>query len=486
MRLFSRLLLSHLAPLLLVVLALGLTLSYLFRMTAALDELERAELDSLRREGELHRSAWSLDISMRHATDDCRAGRAPPEARKRIAADVAELRKMLSTTDPTSPQMRSVIEAYLDAGHELLDGTLCARLLGPRMDHRRDLLDERLTNLWMARLDQLHLQVEGKKTEARQAGGTALMGGVLVGVIASVVAIVAAGRLAGIISRPLDDLARTAQRVGRGDFGTPVAVRGPPEFVELAAELERMREQLRQLETLKQSFLASISHELRTPLSKLREGLALLQDGVVGEISDAQREVLDIAREACEREIRLVSTLLDLSRLRAGSPVRTRDATSIDEVVARAVQDESPDAAAREVEIAFEPRGSVPPLQLDPVLMERAVANLIRNAVAVSKPGQRVDVTREVTDLKPDAVGSWIKVAVRDRGPGVPAEIRDSMFQTFVTQPVPNSGKGIGFGLGLALSCEVAQAHGGDVSLDETVPEGARFDLWLPAPPPSS
>jgi len=480
MRLLTRLLLSHLAPLLLVVLTLGLTLSYLFRMTAALDDLERAELDSLRREGELHQSAWTLDVSMRHATDDCSAGRAPPEARERIAANVAQLRKMFSATNPTSVEMHSVIQSYIDVGHEVLGGDLCAELLAPKMDHRRDVLDERLTNLWMARLDQLHLQVEEKKTEARQVGGTALMAGVIMGLVASLLAIIGATRLTGIISRPLGDLARTAQRVGRGDFGTPVSVVGPHEFVELAAELERMREQLQQLETLKQGFLASVSHELRTPLAKLRESISLLRDGVVGDVSESQREVLEIAREACEREIRLVSTLLDLSRLRAGSPVRTRDATSIDDVVARAVRDESVDATARDVEVNFTPEGAMPQLQLDPVLMERAVANLVRNAVAVSSAGQRVDVVRELVEKS--GSDRWIKISVSDQGPGVPPEIRDSMFQTFVTQPVPNSGKGIGFGLGLALSREVAHAHGGDVTLDDDTPVGATFELWLPAP----
>jgi two-component system, NtrC family, sensor histidine kinase GlrK len=480
MRLLTRLLLSHLAPLLVVTCALGLTLAYLLRITTALDDLERAELDSLRREGDLHRAAWTLDVSLRHGKDDCRDGRVRSEVRGRIAANVQAVSEVLSQTDPISPQMHDVIEGYLRVGHEILDMDICEGLLSDPLDSRRDVLDERLTNLWMARLDELHNQVTQKKTEARQAGGTALVGGMAVWVASSFLAMFVAGRLTRVVNRPLRALARSAQRVGRGDFGTPVRVDGPPEFVELAAELERMRQQLQELEALKQGFLASISHELRTPLSKVREALALLQDGVVGPMDARQQEVLNIARHACEREIRLVTTLLDLSRLRAGSPMRPRDGSSIDDVVARAVEDEQTDADARGVDVTFEVEGEAPPLRMDPILVERAVANLVRNAVAVSAPGQSVRVRRSVVEGGRPGAERWIRISVRDDGPGVPAEIRDSMFETFVTRPVPNSAKGLGFGLGLALSREVARAHDGEIALDTSEGAGATFHLWLP------
>ncbi|MCA9695394.1 MAG: HAMP domain-containing histidine kinase [Myxococcales bacterium] len=481
MRLLNRLLISHLVPVLVVTCALGLTLTALVRISSDLDDLERSELVALRRESELHRAAWTLDVSMRHGEDDCREGRPPPAVAERIAANRSSVASTLAATDPISPPMHRVIEGYLDVADELLAKGACVGLLTQQIDSRREELDEELTNLWIDRLDELHEQITARRSEARRTAGTAVVGGAFVAVAATLFALFVAAWLARVLTRPLRILARSAQRVGRGDFATPVQAGGPVEVVELVAELERMRLQLEELEMLKQGFLASISHELRTPLSKIREALALLQDGVVGPLSEVQREVLAIARSACEREIRLVITLLDLSRLRAGSPMRPRDGASIDDVLLRAVDDERVEAEPRGVDVKVTLEGDAPRCRMDPILVERAIANLVRNAVAVSPVGQPVSIVREVVAR---AAGDlWIRIAVSDRGPGVPREIRESMFETFVTRPVPNSSKGIGFGLGLALSREVARVHRGELSLHASSSAGATFHLWLPLDP---
>lgn len=480
MRLLARLRLSHLAPLVVMTCALVMTLVALLRIIAALDDLERAELVALRREGDLHRAAWTLDVSMRHGEDDCREGRSAVVVRERIRSNAEIVATMLADTDPISPRMHEVIEGYSRVAEEILAAEDCVGLLSDRLDSRRAQLDEQLTNLWIARLDELHEQVTEKKTEASKSGGTALAVGAVVAATATLLALFVAGRLTRIVNRPLLALAKSAKRVGHGDFGTPVQVTGPPEFVELAAELERMRLQLEQLEALKQGFIASVSHELRTPLAKIREALSLLQDGVVGPLASGQREVLQIARGACEREIRLVTTLLDLSRLRAGSPIRPKDGSSIDDVVRRAVEDERADAEAREVELDLRLAGDLPTCRMDPVLVERAIANLVRNAVAVSSAGQRVQIRRELVTGEREGVERSVRISVRDQGPGVPTEIRESMFETFVTRPVPNSSKGLGFGLGLALSREVAQAHQGELVLHASGESGTTFHLLLP------
>lgn len=479
MRLLNRLLLSHLAPVLLVTGALMLTLWALVRISSDLDDLERSELVALRREGELHRVAWTLDVSMRHGEDDCREDRPPAALAERIANNARDVAATLSVTEPISPQMRQTIEGYLEVAREVAAAGACAGLLTPRIDAHREALDEELTNLWIARLDELHDQVTDRRAAARRTAGAAVVGGTVAAVTAALLALFVAGWLARGLTGPLLALARSAQRVGSGDFTTPVRGDGPRELVELASELERMRHELQELEMLKQGFLASISHELRTPLAKIREALALLRDGVVGPLADGPREVVEIARTACEREIRLVTTLLDLSRLRAGSPIRPRDGASIDAVVHQAVGDERVEAGSRAIEVDVELIGEVAPCRIDPILVERAIANLVRNAIAVSPDGQRVCIRRQIVERRGDR---WIRIRVSDQGPGVPQEIRESMFDTFVTRPVPNSSKGIGFGLGLALSREVARAHGGELELTTSGPRGATFDLWIPAP----
>ena len=237
-----------------------------------------------------------------------------------------------------------------------------------------------------------------------------------------------------------------------------------------------MRRKLAQLDSMKQGFLASVSHELRTPLSKIREALSLLNDGVLGSPDARQARVLEIAQQACERQIRMVSTLLDLSRMRSGSQLQPIDSSAVDTVIERALQDERADADTRGVSLVTVREGEAPSGRLDPVLLERAIANIVRNAVAVSGRGQQVVVTRSFAR-------SQVTISVKDEGPGVPDEIRSVIFDAFVTHHVPKSGKSFGVGLGLALAREIARAHDGELTLADGVDKGALFVMTFPLMP---
>jgi two-component system sensor histidine kinase GlrK len=118
--------------------------------------------------------------------------------------------------------------------------------------------------------------------------------------------------------------------------------------------------------------------------------------------------------------------------------------------------------------------------------MERALANLVRNAVAVSRRGQcvRVDAGVEQRSGPGQEPGLWIRITVADEGPGVPPEIRDRLFDAFVTRPVPTTSKGLGVGLGLALASEVAHAHGGTLELVDREGPGTCFAQLLPLEAP--
>lgn len=475
-RLLTRLSLSHVLPVLLVTFAVAVLLAATVKVTAVLGALNNIELVALRQEGRLHRAMWDIDVALRHVHDGCTEGSDRTEARRSLGPLVEALRQAVELA-PTDAAMRPMAEDYLDLASAVHATAVCDRLLDRAADTRREQLDENLTNLWVTRLHELHDAVTAREEEARGIGMAATWVGLALALASLLVALLVARQMARSVSLPLLSLVETAQRVGTGDFRTPVAVDGPLEVQELADELERMRLRLAQLDTLKQGFLASVSHELRTPLSKIREALALLSDGVVGPLEARQLRVVEIARVACEREIRMVSTLLDLSRLRSGSPLRLREGSSIDAVVDAAVADESQEAGQRGVTIEVVRRGEAPRLALDPVLLERAVANLVRNAVSVSQRGQRVLVERAWEDGAGDGN---IVVTVRDEGPGVPATIREIIFDAFVTHDVPQAGRGLGVGLGLALAREIARAHGGELGLDETS-VGATFRLSVPA-----
>lgn len=476
-RLRTRLSLSHVVPVLLVTAALAVLLVATVKVTAVLTALNEIELVALRQEGRLHRAMWDIDVALRHAHDGCTEGADRPEVRRRLGPLVEALRQAVEAAPPGAV-MLPMAEDYLELAQAVRASAVCDRLLDHAADTRREQLDEALTNLWVTRLQELHDAVILREEEARRIGTAATWAGLALALVSLLVALLVARSMARSVSLPLVSLVETARRVGTGDFRTSPAVEGPYEVQVLADELDRMRQRLAQLDALKQGFLASVSHELRTPLSKIREALALLNDGVVGPLSAQQGRVVDIARVACEREIRMVSTLLDLSRLRSGNPLRLREGSSIDAIIDAAVADESQDAEQCGVTIEVVRRGE-PPLQaLDPVLLERAIANLVRNAVSVSKRGQRLLVERIWEPAEHGPGEGTVVVTVHDDGPGVPAAIRDIVFDAFVTHAVPHSGHVLGVGLGLALAREIARAHGGDLSLDDAS-VGATFRLTI-------
>lgn len=491
MRLFPHLVISHSVPVIVVTLALALLVTALVRISMVLTTLSESELDVLQEEGEIHRSAWALDVAMRHGQSACAEGTPSREVATRIGPRKAALRALLgldqakggATLEGASRPMRDVAEGYLAITAQILAGDTCEGLLGASLQRRRAELDEQLTNVWVARMAELHVAVADKDAEARAVAVSATWAGVPLAAIAFLLAMLIARRMARIINRPLGTLAAMAKRVGEGDFHTSVTVAGPAEILSLAEELERMRVQLQQLEQLKQGFLASVSHELRTPLSKIREALALLQDGAVGEFHPKQMRVIQIARKACEREIRMVTTLLDVSRLRAGNHIRMHSGVAIDRVLQNALHDEEQEASSRDVALVLMSEGGPATCRLDPILVERAVANLIRNAVNVSDRGQRVEVLRTLE--QGESGQRWVCVKVTDQGPGVPREVREQLFDPFVTRAVPRTTKTQGVGLGLALAREVVQAHGGQIALLESGDHGTTFELRLPADPPS-
>jgi two-component system, NtrC family, sensor histidine kinase GlrK len=475
-------------PILVITVALVLLLVAMVRISMVLTAVNEGTLVVLRGEGALHRSAWVLDVALRHSQEQCAAGAPAAEVAGVIRSKTEQLREQAARSKP-GPLKAMAMDYVQVAERALGNADPCRELAGGPAQLQRAKLDEWLTNAWVDRLEELHIEVNEQEGLARALSVWASWLGIPVGAGAFLLALFVSRRTARYVTGPLAQLATAAERVGRGDFTTRVEVAGPHEVLALAQQLENMREQLRQLETLKQGFLASVSHELRTPLTKIRESLSLLEDGAVGQIDPRHQRVIRIARNACEHEIRLVTTLLDLSRLRAGSPLRPTGGVVMDTLLQQALRTEGPVAHASGVELKTIFDGACLMGKLDPLLVECALANLIRNAIAVSSRGQSVEVKsvgEEVWDpFTPAGVSWWARITVSDHGPGVPHEIRERVFDAFVTEPVPGSNKPLGFGLGLALAREVTRAHGGELELLSSSESGTTFQMRLPMEGPT-
>lgn len=289
------------------------------------------------------------------------------------------------------------------------------------------------------------------------------MSGIVVAILGAVTAIFVVRSTTRSITRPVARLAAAATRLGEGDFAPIESVGGPLEIEALRRDLERTRGKLLGVDHLKQAFLAGVSHELRSPLGRLREALALLADGTIGPLSTQQNRVVSLAGRACEQEVRSVEALLDMSRVSSGLPMQLEAGCDIERVVEAAVESEQDAANERGVGVrVMIPETAPPSLTLDSALIERAVANLVRNAISVSPRNGEV---RIVIGIHGEGLDRFVRVEVVDEGPGLSPSFVDRMFQPFSAVGVAQADRPAGIGLGLSLAREVARAHGGDLDI---------------------
>ncbi|KFG94040.1 sensor protein KdpD [Burkholderia paludis] len=245
-------------------------------------------------------------------------------------------------------------------------------------------------------------------------------------------------------------------------------------------------------ERLRNSLLSAISHDLRTPLttivgfsSMLANGRAAAQGSdVVAAERFAQREgeLIDAIHDEALRMTGIVTNLLDMARLQAGSLQLKRQWSLLEEAVGAAL------AACKRVLARHPARVALPPdlplLQMDAVLMERLFSNLFENAAKYTPPDTPLDIGAErVTD---DGL-PFVRVHVDDFGPGLPAGMETRIFDKFTRGEKESATPGIG--LGLAICRAIVEAHGGKIgALNRTAPDGrvtgARFWFTLPVETP--
>ncbi|WP_067495382.1 DUF4118 domain-containing protein [Actinoplanes sp. TFC3] len=224
------------------------------------------------------------------------------------------------------------------------------------------------------------------------------------------------------------------------------------------AEADRMRTAL----------LAAVSHDLRTPLASAKASVASLRSADVDFDDEDRAALLETADESLDRLHRLVSNLLDMSRLQAGALGVTLLAIGAEEVVPRALDDLGPQG--RTV-IAHIP-DDLPVLHADPGLLERVLVNLLGNALRFSPPDRPPVITAS-------ALGPSVQIRVIDHGPGIPADRWDDVFLPF--QRLGDRDNHIGVGLGLALSRGLTEAMGGTLVPEETPGGGLTMVLALPS-----
>ena len=248
-----------------------------------------------------------------------------------------------------------------------------------------------------------------------------------------------------LIARPIRQLDHAIRSLGSGEIGRgsldgAIRVGGPADLVYLGDRLEWLRRRLLELEEQKQRFLRHVSHELKTPLTSLREGSELLADGTAGELTPAQREIVNILRRQSAELQRLIGDLLDYQRAR-------EELARLDNI---------------RINLDLQPA----PMLADGEKLRVVVDNLLSNALKYSPDGGAVAV--RLSRAEDEHL-----LDVRDNGPGiVPAE-RERVFDWFFQGERSHHGRVQGSGLGLAIARDLVLAHGGRI---EVVDDGAAAD----------
>ena len=231
-------------------------------------------------------------------------------------------------------------------------------------------------------------------------------------------------------------------------------------------------EHLRELDRLKDEFVALVSHELRTPLTSIIGYLELVQDPATGELSKEQRKFTGIIERNTERLVRLVSDLLLLAQIQSGKLTLDLGEVDLAALAGYAVEAARPAAERRHIVLTLtaEP---VPALEGDHTRLAQLLDNLISNALKFTPDEGRVEV-----GVRTEGESALLEVA--DSGMGISAEDQERLFERFFRTEAATE-KGIqGTGLGLAITKGITDAHRGTISVKSEEGHGTVFRVQLP------
>jgi two-component system phosphate regulon sensor histidine kinase PhoR len=230
-------------------------------------------------------------------------------------------------------------------------------------------------------------------------------------------------------------------------------------------------------EELRREFVANVSHELRTPLTLIRGYVETLQDDRLADPARA-REFLSVIHRNTLLLSNVVENLLDLSRLESPEGLPRRSRVDPGSLVRSVAELRRPAADQRRQSLEVEASQPLPAVLGDPDYLERAIANLLDNAIKYTPEGGRILVTAARR-------GSDILIEVKDTGIGIPEADLPRIFERFYRVDKSRSRAMGGTGLGLAIVKHVVQAHGGAVEVASEVGKGSTFRIVLPATSPA-
>lgn len=220
-------------------------------------------------------------------------------------------------------------------------------------------------------------------------------------------------------------------------------------------------------------YMRRVTHELKAPLAAIAQALSVILEGLAGDVSDKQRDLLERSYRRAQDAIATLGDLLELARMRE-LPQAEFSAVDVSHVAETVVDEYAEQAARREIQIGFEARGRLPAVHGDHEALTTMLANLVSNAVKYSGEGGRVTVTAE-------GEGDQVVLRITDDGPGISQDDLGRVFDEFYRAPEARQSGLEGTGLGLAIVRSIVERHGGVVTAHSEIGVGSTFVVRLPA-----
>jgi len=230
---------------------------------------------------------------------------------------------------------------------------------------------------------------------------------------------------------------------------------------------------LKHMDRMKSEFVSMVSHELRSPMNSVLMQLQVILEGLAGDLTPKQREILERAYEKIGNLAQMTTELLDLATIESGLMISEKTAVDMTAVIRDQVEFHRPRAESESICLLAEAPQSLPPIRANRRNMEEVLSNLITNAIKYSPNGGVVTVSADLS-------GDYLAIRVKDTGLGMSEEDTKKIFQRFYRIRNEATRSIQGTGLGLAIVQKIVESHNGRISVESTPGKGSTFTVLLP------
>jgi len=229
----------------------------------------------------------------------------------------------------------------------------------------------------------------------------------------------------------------------------------------------------KKMDQMKSDFVSLVSHEIRSPMNSVLMQLRVILDGLAGDTTAKQQEILNRATLKIHSLVDMASELLDLSKIESGLITLEKESIQFDDLLQDQVNFHAETAKAKQINLHFEPSPHLPPVLANLQNMEEVISNLITNAINYTPQGGEIRLAVSLEN-------GYLCMVVADNGLGIPEEDLERIFTRFYRVKNEKTRYITGTGLGLPIIKSIVEAHHGTIRVESTLDKGSTFKVYIP------